>query len=1560
MTQQIINIGAAPNDGEGDNLRTAFDKVNDNFSNVWAQGPVDSNVRIQGNTISTLQVNQDLALSPNGTGNIRLNNNTIPGANNTWFLGSTTNRWRGLYVGNVTANNLSVSGIVDLSGDVTVGGNLTVVGNTIQIGNITTDTKTIQLANTATTDSAANSAGVTVGANDDIATLLYESGNNVWTTNIGLQVGGPVTGTSLAVSSATVYGNIAAINGNFTGNVAANYFIGNGSQLTGMYGNANVVTLMANFGSNVISTTGNITGSYILGNGSQLTGINTGATISNTAPTMTAGGIWWNSVDGRAYVKYGNIFIDLSPSLVPDPTTYVGNVSFDDITVTNVGNIIPAGNNAYSLGSEAFQWKDLWVSNNTIYINSVPITLSADNVLTVDGNAVLSNDSDTSITTTGNITADYFFGNGSQLTGISSSSDALVNGDNSFVLDADGNVVFEGEGPGDGVNRGMVWDYGAVANGVNSMVRQDNNGITVRAWTENAGDYAAPVNIVTNQDANTKTWIFDGQGDLTLAGNIQSVNTGFAFSGTITGIESFAYPTPPVITIAEEVFEGPITGQVTIFNLNPSTGTPQANGTWYYEAVDPNQFTLYTDAELTEPANTSSWTAYLGPGGDAVSLGGYTDLTIQGGNVTVGSNNNTWTFGNDGNLTLPQGGVVYETSIPGGALTGNTIALKPSGGIDADQQLLIYPTAGPVTDDNHLHLTTGNLYNTELYLGDDYLYVKLANTGNVVVNSNDAAGNTAQWTFGTTGNLTVPGAIVSVNNVDLYAGDAATITSNNTGTTNTWTFDETGNLTLPAGTIIDDVSTAGVTLKVRTAPDTIDITGADFTPVNLTYTRDFGQATPTWYPADYTPGSDPYIEFSGGEYGIFNPGFGQALYINTGTFNNPLAQWNINPPLGSVPPTGEYTYSGSGSSWTFDTIGNLTTPQGMVISGNVNFLNTDTALINPADNTPLSLFSSGANGTVTSFWTDDIGNLMTSNIAAFYLPLQGTQTVRIVNGNNGGNIAIYDFGNDGVFTTANITATYAYGDTTEANVFVGGTANISGNITAGNVVMSGGIVGSGASPAPYLSGFSSVSAINISASANISASGNVSGNYILGNGAFLTGVATSYGNANVATFLAAYGSNTISTTGNITAGNLIGNISITGNVQGTSANVTLVAGSYSTTFDNAGNVIFANSNVFVGTTSTALPNTIASFSSNINSYTQVTNQNRSTGADATADYILTANNGSDSVNYGDFGIINSGYDNATPTNSLGNIVFAADTYVYAAGNVSNTSQSGGNLAIGTITSGKTVKIFAGGNTASAQVANISSTGVAVTGNVVTSNQLQSSTFSGGNILWTVANQTDFQGAIKVGTNIIKSSGGAQSIVLNNNGANIPILGVTNTGVSTSTTTGALIVSGGAGVAGNVYVGGLGNITGNLTVNGTAGVSTPNLPAFRVVGTVNTSWGPDITITSTQGAAIDYNQGSYYNNTTGTFTAPVAGLYQVNMSCRNAGNTTSYSQMVVAKNVATTNVVQCMVEFAANSTMNHAGVSTVSKLAVGDTLNLRVLTGTIQFDANDTWSVAYLG
>lgn len=135
-----------------------------------------------------------------------------------------------------------------------------------------------------------------------------------------------------------------------------------------------------------------------------------------------------------------------------------------------------------------------------------------------------------------------------------------------------------------------------------------------------------------------------------------------------------------------------------------------------------------------------------------------------------------------------------------------------------------------------------------------------------------------------------------------------------------------------------------------------------------------------------------------------------------------------------------------------------------------------------------------------------------------------------------------------------------------------------GNLTLpsnGYLVVTSGLATTGASPAPTISGFSITNSVGISGNGNISggditATGNVSATSFIGDGSQLTGLPASYGDSDVATFLAAFGSNSISTTGNITAGNISGNISITGNVTGTSANVELVAGSYTWTFDNTG------------------------------------------------------------------------------------------------------------------------------------------------------------------------------------------------------------------------------------------------------------------------------------------------------------------------------------------------------------------------------------------------------
>jgi hypothetical protein len=183
----------------------------------------------------------------------------------------------------------------------------------------------------------------------------------------------------------------------------------------------------------------------------------------------------------------------------------------------------------------------------------------------------------------------------------------------------------------------------------------------------------------------------------------------------------------------------------------------------------------------------------------------------------------------------------------------------------------------------------------------------------------------------------------------------------------------------------------------------------------------------------------------------------------------------------------------------------------------------------------------------------------------------------------------------------------------------------------------------------YLANVDSVTAVagNLTVGADIGATGNITGNYFIGNGSLLTGIAngvSSYGNTNVANFLSNYGSNTISTTGNIiTAGNVQANRLIGGEIYSggliTSNGPVFVTGQVSAT----GNVVAAfissaggNIGVPVGTLTMRLgnetPTTIwiggdASniYMANVNSTTRVAG-NLATGGVISATGNITGNN----------------------------------------------------------------------------------------------------------------------------------------------------------------------------------------------------------------------------------------------------------------------------------------------------------------------------------------------
>ena len=71
MTRLTIDTGTDGNSATGDTLRTAFTKVNTNFSELAG------NLNLSGNTLLSADTNGNIILDPNGTGYVEIKGDKV-------------------------------------------------------------------------------------------------------------------------------------------------------------------------------------------------------------------------------------------------------------------------------------------------------------------------------------------------------------------------------------------------------------------------------------------------------------------------------------------------------------------------------------------------------------------------------------------------------------------------------------------------------------------------------------------------------------------------------------------------------------------------------------------------------------------------------------------------------------------------------------------------------------------------------------------------------------------------------------------------------------------------------------------------------------------------------------------------------------------------------------------------------------------------------------------------------------------------------------------------------------------------------------------------------------------------------------------------------------------------------------------------------------------------------------------------------------------------------------------------------------------------------------------
>lgn len=329
MAQETINVGLTPNDGAGDPLRTAFEKCNNNFTELYSTAYTPARI---SNGASSVNI-------PDGDGNIEI---TVNDQANTVLITQT-----GTYItgamsasGNVSGANLKTTGVMSATGNIT-GSNILTTGLVQATGNITGGN-----VNAGANVYATTHTGVTASLSGNVQAGNVRTVGQVSAT--GNVYGNFIIGDGGLLSNVTVASNVAVTQiANGTSIVTVT---GSGANATvSIGGNANVAVFATTgvFVTGLLSTTGNVRGSNLVTNGfCQATGNVSGgnlvtAGIVSSAGNITGGNILTNgivlssgNISGGNLVTFGTTF--------SSAVTSTGNVDAGNLRTS--GALSAAGN----------------------------------------------------------------------------------------------------------------------------------------------------------------------------------------------------------------------------------------------------------------------------------------------------------------------------------------------------------------------------------------------------------------------------------------------------------------------------------------------------------------------------------------------------------------------------------------------------------------------------------------------------------------------------------------------------------------------------------------------------------------------------------------------------------------------------------------------------------------------------------------------------------------------------------------------------------------------------------------------------------------------------------------------------------------------------------------------------------------------------------------------------------------------------------------------------------------------------------------------------------------